>query len=278
MPTSSWHSHCTASRCSRSKRTSPLSRDRTARRARGGSPPTPGSSVGPRFRAWGTADTTQFVPPATLYFIDVNAVFAGHPFARAFHTSGTPAKRILPPIAGTIDVTSQDRFKVTSTTLLKGNYLIRNTSDTIHFVDFAPVKNSTTDATITRRRSSSRCSHHRSSSPGSTTSSATSRVIPPVCRTSSWGCTRSSPSGSGCPTNSTSAGAPVRGGGAGYALSSMYCSGSLSFPDRPRARSCSSWKASHCSPSDSSASWSACSLRSGRTSRSSSSRWCSLAS
>ncbi len=100
----------------------------------------------------GSANVTVFLPAGPVYLLDVGAVFSGAKTVpvKVFHVCGTVAQRLLPPIAGTIDVTSADRFHVTSTYPAQGNYLIRNVSDTIHFVSFSPVKAGTTDADITK--------------------------------------------------------------------------------------------------------------------------------
>ena len=99
----------------------------------------------------GTADVSAFLPAGTVYLVDTNSIFGGPQVnAKAFHVFGSAARSLLPPIAGTIDVTSADRFRVTSTRLPQGHYLIRNVADTIHFVDFEPVKPGTTNADITK--------------------------------------------------------------------------------------------------------------------------------
>ena len=99
----------------------------------------------------GTADVSAFLPAGTVYLVDTNSVFGGGPVnATAFHVFGSAARSLLPPIAGTINVTSADMFQATSTRLPQGHYLIRNVANTIHFVDFAPVKPGTTNADITK--------------------------------------------------------------------------------------------------------------------------------
>jgi hypothetical protein len=100
----------------------------------------------------GTANTTAFLPAGTVYLLDTNGVFSGaKPVpVKAIHIYGPVPHQLLPAIAGTVSVASADTFKVTSTALARGNYLIRNISDTIHFVDFSPVKPGTTDAEMTK--------------------------------------------------------------------------------------------------------------------------------
>jgi hypothetical protein len=106
----------------------------------------------------GTTDTDVELPAGRVYAVDTNAIFAAaaakkDPTSapkRLLTIAGLPYQSQLPRISSTISTTSSDTFQVTSTHLGSGQYLIRNISDTLHFVVFQPVKPGTTDADMTR--------------------------------------------------------------------------------------------------------------------------------
>lgn len=100
----------------------------------------------------GSAHTVNILGPGTYQMLNLNSVFAGPASpveAKPLQVTGHIHPSLTPRISSTIDTTSADRFSATSTHLKVGaKYLIRNVADTIHFVDFAPVKPGTTDADI----------------------------------------------------------------------------------------------------------------------------------
>jgi hypothetical protein len=105
----------------------------------------------------GTTDTDVELPGGTIYALDTNAVFTpgADPTAapkQVLHITGAPYRSQVPAVSSTITITmsSSDNFRVTSTHLGRGQYLIRNVSDTLHFASFAAVKPGTTDADMTR--------------------------------------------------------------------------------------------------------------------------------
>ncbi len=97
-----------------------------------------------------TADVTQTLYRGTYYLVDIDAVFAGAaaPSVRRLEVVGTPERRAFPRTSNVITTTSADRFVTSPTLQAGGSYLIRNTSDTLHFVSFARVAPGTTDAQV----------------------------------------------------------------------------------------------------------------------------------
>lgn len=98
----------------------------------------------------GTAQTVNTLPAGTYQLLDINSVFAGGALGVArLDVVGHIHPSQLPKISATIDMTSADRFRTTSTELTaNGRFLVRNTADTIHFVSFQPVAAGTTDRQV----------------------------------------------------------------------------------------------------------------------------------
>ena len=69
---------------------------------------------------------------------------------KALHVHGTPTRSSFPHIGAIIAMTSPDRFVSPSRLPVGQNLLVRNVSDTIHFVAFQPVRAGTTDADMTK--------------------------------------------------------------------------------------------------------------------------------
>lgn len=98
-----------------------------------------------------SAQVTETLYSGTYYLLDVNAIFAGHkPMVKALHVHGTPTRSTFPHIGAIIAMNSPDRFVSPSRLPVGQNLLVRNVSDTIHFVAFQPVRAGTTDADMTK--------------------------------------------------------------------------------------------------------------------------------
>ncbi len=69
---------------------------------------------------------------------------------KALHVHGTPTRSSFPHIGAIIAMTSPDRFVSPSRLPVGQNLLVRNVSDTIHFVAFQPVRAGTTNADMTK--------------------------------------------------------------------------------------------------------------------------------
>ena len=99
-----------------------------------------------------TSRVTETLYSGTYYLIDVAAALAGDkkPQVVALHVHGSPnASDPWPGTAATILVGNGSTDRFAAPVLPAGkNYLIRNNGDTIHFVQFMPVKHGTTDAEI----------------------------------------------------------------------------------------------------------------------------------
>lgn len=99
-----------------------------------------------------SVDVTQVLTAGTYHLVNMSDVFlrVARPLARPIRVTGPPVRTALPPVQGRIDLTSANRFVTSPTLQAGGNYLVRNLSGTLHFVQFLRVKPGTTDAQIAR--------------------------------------------------------------------------------------------------------------------------------
>jgi hypothetical protein len=98
-----------------------------------------------------TASVTETLYAGTYYLIDVGAATSGKKAqSMAVHVSGRPSTNDWPGSAATIvmGAGSADRFASPAVLPAGKNWLIRNTGDTIHFIQFLPVKPGTTDSQL----------------------------------------------------------------------------------------------------------------------------------
>jgi hypothetical protein len=98
-----------------------------------------------------SASVTETLYAGTYYLIDIDAAISGQtPQATPIHVHGRPTPNNWPGTSATIVMGkgSTDRFYTPTVLPASQNYLIRNDSDTIHFVAFVPLVTGTTDATI----------------------------------------------------------------------------------------------------------------------------------
>lgn len=98
----------------------------------------------------GSAQTVNTLPAGSYQLLDVNSVLSGGAVdVASLEVVGHVHPSQLPRISATIDTTSADRFRTTATELARdGRFLVRNTSDTIHFALFQPVAAATTDRRV----------------------------------------------------------------------------------------------------------------------------------
>jgi hypothetical protein len=108
---------------------------------------------GAGFEQPGQTWNTETLPAGRYLFLDVNKIFAhqrGY-LVGVLHVHGRldADDTTLPRSSGSITMVKGDRFRVRGVLDADGNILIRNRGDSIHFVQFTPVKPGTTDAEMT---------------------------------------------------------------------------------------------------------------------------------
>ena len=100
----------------------------------------------------GTADARINLVKGDYLVADINSIFSGAktPQLTTLHITGTVATLPPPRVTATISTTTAERFQVSSASFKAGTVLVRNVSNSIHFVAFQPVKAGTTDALMTK--------------------------------------------------------------------------------------------------------------------------------
>lgn len=97
---------------------------------------------------------TEWLNPGTYYLMDIGALANGAPQSEpptltTLHIKGSAnGNGRLGNYSATVRLTSADRFQVSGHLPSHGSVLVRNVSDTIHFMSITPVKKGTTDADI----------------------------------------------------------------------------------------------------------------------------------
>ena len=98
------------------------------------------------------AAVTVFLQEGTYYLMDLGAPPAGAPRLTTLRVRESELwrRQAVPRYSATVSLTSSDRFLAPRTLPAHGTVLVRNISDTIHFMEMTPVKRGTTDAQIQR--------------------------------------------------------------------------------------------------------------------------------
>ena len=108
---------------------------------------------GAGFEQPGQAWNTETLPAGRYLFLDVNKIFAHQTGYLVgvldVHGRLDADDTTLPRSSGSVTMVKGDRFRVSGALDADGNILIRNRSDSIHMVEFTPVRPGTTDAQMT---------------------------------------------------------------------------------------------------------------------------------
>lgn len=96
------------------------------------------------------ATVTEFLEDGTYYLMDLGAPPQGMPVLTTLRVGQVEPTQpaTLPHASAVVSLTSSDRFMAPRTLPAAGTVLVRNVADTIHFMEFQPVKAGTTDAQI----------------------------------------------------------------------------------------------------------------------------------
>lgn len=96
------------------------------------------------------ATVTEFLQEGTYYLMDLGAPPAGPPALTTLRVRESEVWRHQTPphFRAIVSLTSADRFIAPRTLPARGTILVRNVSDTLHFMEIQPVKKGTTDKQI----------------------------------------------------------------------------------------------------------------------------------